>query len=712
MTASARHSVIQQAVRTEPITMFVGSWNLGDCVPPASLDGWISKEERHDIYAIATQESSDEHWLVALDSHLGPDYVRIAERRMGAIALVVFTHRRHATKITGVETSFLPTGVLGVGTNKGAVALAFCLRGVRLCVVNAHLAAHQDKLLQRNRNIQEITKHLRLGLTTLELPLQYHTIWCGDLNYRIDESRSEVLRLIEAEQWHQLYQKDQLATELSAERVLFGFTEAPLSFPPTYKYTRLTAAPIRRRPFGKMGLRSGGQGIKRGPSFPKGAGKGGGKGGGDSGGEGGGGGSGSVDETPMRSGGACVGGSPAAPRPSERLISRISGAFGTGGEVEDGGNGAPCGASPCGSGGGGTRFSTACDGSPASGVTAMAVSGGGQVGGISRKYDDEKHRVPSWCDRVLWRSLPGRLSLSSSGAAACDDPFFYASDHAPVSQILELELPVLPTELPLNHCTVYLSNLTLYRARPTRHAKTGIADPVALMGGVGANLTSARTAQGKGVPLPVAGNKLQNLPPQLTVYAHMLVLHRLMGDAAPIHAAALTQDGRGATNIVIGPMLAQKEFLALQQLQLRVVSLSGGKPTELGQAVFILDAAASGRPYDFDVTVERMTVPAGFNIRGTVNVVWTKTLGDEHFQTASMSSSGREKDRGLTSGRSRKHDLSAPFTRSGTGLGSRRWSCGSSTPPGRLSEEGEAPSPASIAPGLPSAIGRTVSDAV
>ena len=141
----------------------------------------------------------------------------------------------------------------------------------------------------------------------------------------------------------------------------------------------------------------------------------------------------SVDETPMRSGGACVGGSPAAPRPSERLISRISGAFGTGGEVEDGGNGAPCGASPCGSGGGGTRFSTACDGSPASGVTAMAVSGGGQVGGISRKYDDEKHRVPSWCDRVLWRSLPGRLP-SSSGAAACDDPFFYASDHAPVSQ--------------------------------------------------------------------------------------------------------------------------------------------------------------------------------------------------------------------------------------------------------------------------------------
>ena len=114
--------------------------------------------------------------------------------RPAGLSLVVCAHRRHATKISGVETSFTPTGVLGVGTNKGAVALAFCMRGVRLCVVNAHLAAHQNQLLQRNMHVQEITKHLRLGTTSLELPLQYHTIWCGDLNYRIDEARTEVCR--------------------------------------------------------------------------------------------------------------------------------------------------------------------------------------------------------------------------------------------------------------------------------------------------------------------------------------------------------------------------------------------------------------------------------------------------------------------------------------------------------------------------------------
>ena len=76
--------------------MFVGTWNMGDAVPPASLDGWIPRDV-HDLYAIATQECTDEHWLAALDVHLGMNYVRIAERRMGGIFLVVFTHRRYAS---------------------------------------------------------------------------------------------------------------------------------------------------------------------------------------------------------------------------------------------------------------------------------------------------------------------------------------------------------------------------------------------------------------------------------------------------------------------------------------------------------------------------------------------------------------------------------------------------------------------------------------
>lgn len=58
------------------------------------------------------------------------------------------------------------------------------------------------------------------------------------------------------------------------------------------------------------------------------------------------------------------------------------------------------------------------------------------------------------------------------------------------------------------------------------------------------------------MPLPVAGNKLQNLPPQLSVVAHLHVLHKLMSDP-PQFTSALSPDGRGSQNIIIGPMLAQ-----------------------------------------------------------------------------------------------------------------------------------------------------------
>ena len=604
--------------RSETISIFVGSWNMGDAVAPALLDGWLPKEAEHDLYCIATQECSDEHWLMALDSHLGAAYVRVAERRMGGLTLIVFTHRRHAAKINGVETSFTPTGVLGVGTNKGAVALAFCIRGVRLCVVNAHLAAHQDKLLQRNKHVQEITKHLRLGTTSLELPMQYHTIWAGDLNYRIDETRQEVLRLAEQEQWHALHTRDQLAQELAADRVLFGFAEAPLSFPPTYKYVRMLQAAHRRRGFGKMSLRSR-------PSFPRTAASPEGKG--RSGGEGQAAHASSPDKAAPSSGSKEQGSHRGFERSnffSRRGFGGGGGEATSSGASHDAATPSSVGGGSDGGGGGGGG------GTPSVNLAGSGTEGspGGPGGGVgTRKYDEEKGRVPSWCDRVLWRSLPGPVALAATSASDCDDPHFFASDHSPVSTVLEVELPVLPIDLKLHHCTLYLSNLELYRAQPRKLAHTpGGCGGASTLGGT--NLT-ARSAMGKGVPLPVAGAKLQNLPPQLSVHAHMLVLNKLLSEP-PHHAAALNADGRSATNIVIGPMLAQREYLALQQLQLRVVSLSGGKPTELGQAVFALDAAAYGKPVDFDCTVERLTIPAGFNLRGTASIIYTKTLGEDH----------------------------------------------------------------------------------
>ena len=44
------------------------------------------------------------------------------------------------------------------------------------------------------------------------------------------------------------------------------------------------------------------------------------------------------------------------------------------------------------------------------------------------------------------------------------------------------------------------------------------------------------------------------------------------------------------------------------------------------QATISLAHAARGAAIDFDATVERLGVPAGFNLRGCVSIVYTKSL--------------------------------------------------------------------------------------
>ena len=64
-------------------------------------------------------------------------------------------------------------------------------RGVQLCFVNSHLAAHQDRTLQRNQDMRAILKQMRLGSAHVDVAAQFNTVWFGDLNYRIDRYTHE-----------------------------------------------------------------------------------------------------------------------------------------------------------------------------------------------------------------------------------------------------------------------------------------------------------------------------------------------------------------------------------------------------------------------------------------------------------------------------------------------------------------------------------------
>lgn len=69
--------------------------------------------------------------------------------------------------------------------------------------------------------------------------LQHDVVfWLGDLNYRIDASLANVMKWIEEENWHELYDADQLQKQMKTCSVFTGFKEGPIRFPPTYKMSK------------------------------------------------------------------------------------------------------------------------------------------------------------------------------------------------------------------------------------------------------------------------------------------------------------------------------------------------------------------------------------------------------------------------------------------------------------------------------------------
>ena len=79
----------------------------------------------------------------------------------------------------------------GVGQNKGGVAISLRVWDTHLCFVNAHLAAHQDKVTARNSMYRSLLRGLRLADGGMDLVTGFHHVfWIGDLNYRIDYTQN------------------------------------------------------------------------------------------------------------------------------------------------------------------------------------------------------------------------------------------------------------------------------------------------------------------------------------------------------------------------------------------------------------------------------------------------------------------------------------------------------------------------------------------
>lgn len=100
-------------------------------------------------------------WDKQVLASLGPHSWRpIGLRQLSGMLVLAYSHVDVTSVIGDMSSASVATGVLGVGGNKGAVALGFTLHRRRLAFVCSHFAPHQTSVEMRNANYRQIAGQL------------------------------------------------------------------------------------------------------------------------------------------------------------------------------------------------------------------------------------------------------------------------------------------------------------------------------------------------------------------------------------------------------------------------------------------------------------------------------------------------------------------------------------------------------------------------
>ncbi|XP_033104067.1 phosphatidylinositol 3,4,5-trisphosphate 5-phosphatase 1-like isoform X2 [Anneissia japonica] len=244
----------------DQISLFIGTYNMGDAVPTAKLDTWLTSQGigktrpvemsmmPHDLYVIGTQEStlSEKDWVkrlkatISRNTSMKDEYIVLTLISLWGIRMAVLVKPEHANCITHVRESSVKTGIANTLGNKGAVGVSFYFNGTSFCFINCHLTSGTEKCLRRNHNYHDILRGLAVGdkgLSMFDLNTRFHHVfWFGDLNYRLDRDVQEILVQIKSKNYQTLLSYDQLKEEREKLNVFIDFEEEEITFPPTYRY--------------------------------------------------------------------------------------------------------------------------------------------------------------------------------------------------------------------------------------------------------------------------------------------------------------------------------------------------------------------------------------------------------------------------------------------------------------------------------------------
>ncbi|CAK7243531.1 MAG: Inositol-1,4,5-trisphosphate 5-phosphatase 1 [Sporothrix thermara] len=250
---------------TEVIGIWVGTFNLNGRLDGLheDLSPWLfptkvtAAEQLPEIVAIGFQEivelspqqimNSDptrkQQWEAVVRGTLnkqaaavgGEPYVLLRSGQLVGAALCLFVKASALGRIKNVEGSVKKTGMSGMAGNKGAVGIRLDYANTPICFVTAHLAAGFANYEERNRDYLTIHHGLRFqrnrGIDNHDAVL-----WFGDFNYRIGLGRDRALDLVRARNLESLYENDQLNLQMVAGLAFPYYSEARITFPPTYKF--------------------------------------------------------------------------------------------------------------------------------------------------------------------------------------------------------------------------------------------------------------------------------------------------------------------------------------------------------------------------------------------------------------------------------------------------------------------------------------------
>ncbi|KAK9519889.1 hypothetical protein VZT92_022590 [Zoarces viviparus] len=247
------------------ITVFVGTWNMGNAGPPHSIDTWFQCKGQgktrddsadhipHDFYVIGTQEDplGEREWADTVKGVLRKitniSFKQVAIHTLWNIRIVVLAKPEHENRISHVFSDSVKTGIANTLGNKGAVGVSFMFNGTSFGFVNSHLTSGSEKKLRRNQNYTNILRFLNLGdkkLNPFDITHRFtHLFWLGDLNYRVEFPSTEaeyIVTKIKQQQYQELLSKDQLNLERNDGKVFLHFDEEEITFPPTYRFERDT----------------------------------------------------------------------------------------------------------------------------------------------------------------------------------------------------------------------------------------------------------------------------------------------------------------------------------------------------------------------------------------------------------------------------------------------------------------------------------------